>query len=81
MKADLPATASHIETAFFVIQGRDDPITPTKDALAYFEHVHAPHKQLVLIPHAGHFAFMTSSDAFLNALVDVVRPVAITRGA
>jgi len=81
MKADLPATASRIDTAFFVIQGRDDLITPTKDAVAYFEHVKAPYTQLVLIPSSGHFAFMTAPDAFLNALVDVVRPVAIARGA
>jgi len=81
IKANLPATATRIDTAFFLIQGRDDLITPTMDALAYFKHVQAPHTQLVLIPHAGHFAFMTSPDAFLNALVDVVRPVAITRGA
>jgi pimeloyl-ACP methyl ester carboxylesterase len=79
--ADLPTTASRINTAFFVIQGRDDVITPTRAAVAYFNLVKAPKKQLVLIPNAGHFAFMTASDAFLAALVDDVRPAAIARGA
>lgn len=78
---DLMATASRIGTAFFVIQGRDDVITPTKDAVDYFKLVTAPYKKLVLIPNAGHFAFMTEPTAFLDALVEKVRPVAIERGA
>jgi pimeloyl-ACP methyl ester carboxylesterase len=81
IKTDLPATASRIGTAFFVIQGRDDLLTPTADAVAYFNGVTAPFKKLVLIPGAGHFAFMTAPDAFLRALVDLVRPVAVARGA
>jgi len=81
IKTDLPATASRIGTAFFVIQGRDDLITPTADAVAYFNRVRAPYKKLILIPDAGHFAFMTAPDAFLGALVDKVRPIALARGA
>jgi pimeloyl-ACP methyl ester carboxylesterase len=81
MAADLPATASRIGTAFFIIQGRDDLITPTADAVAYFNGVTAPYKKLVLIPDAGHFAFMTAPKAFLAALVADVRPVALSRGA
>jgi pimeloyl-ACP methyl ester carboxylesterase len=81
IKIDLPATASQIGTAFFVIQGRDDLITPTADAAEYFNRVTAPYKKLVLIPGAGHFAFMTAPVAFLGALVERVRPVAIARGA
>jgi pimeloyl-ACP methyl ester carboxylesterase len=81
IKVDLPATASRIGTAFFVLQGQGDLITPTADAVAYFDVVKAPYKKLVLIPDAGHFAFMTAPDAFLGALVDKVRPVAVARGA
>ena len=81
IKTDLPATASRIATAFFVIQGQGDLITPTTDAVAYFNRVTAPYKKLVLIPDAGHFAFMTAPDAFLAALVDQVRPIAMERGA
>jgi proline iminopeptidase len=81
IKTDLPATASRIETAFFVIQGQGDLITPTVDAVAYFDQVKAPKKELIIIPDAGHFAFMTSPQAFLAALTNTVRPVAIARGA
>lgn len=81
MAIDLPTTAHKIDTAFFVIQGQDDVVTPTKAAIDYFEGVTAPLKGLTLIPDAGHFAFMTASKAFLAALTDKVRPVAIKRGA
>lgn len=80
MKLDLPKTAATIDTAFFIIQGRDDIMTPTSAAVDYFNLVKAPKKELVLIPDAGHFAFMTAPDAFLAALVEKVRPVAIAYG-
>jgi len=78
---DLPKTACHIQTAYFIIQGQDDVITPTQAAVDYFECIKAPKKELILIPDAGHFAFMTASDKFLDALTTKVRPVAIARGA
>jgi pimeloyl-ACP methyl ester carboxylesterase len=80
MRLDLPKTASSIDTAFFIIQGQDDIMTPTSAAVDYFNRVTAPKKELVLIPAAGHFAFMTAPDAFLAALVNKVRPVAIADG-
>jgi hypothetical protein len=43
--------------------------------------VKAPKKELILIANAGHFAFMTASDKFLEALISKVRPIAIRRGA
>jgi pimeloyl-ACP methyl ester carboxylesterase len=78
---DLPRTACDIHTAYFIIQGRDDIVTPTQAAVAYFHCVKAPKKELILIPNAGHFAFMTASDKFMEALTSKVRPVAIARGA
>jgi pimeloyl-ACP methyl ester carboxylesterase len=78
---NLPATAPRIDTAYFLIQGRDDVISPAQAAVSYFHQVKAPQKTLVLIPDAGHFAFMTSPDAFLAALTAKVRPVAMARGA
>lgn len=78
---DLPKTACDIQTAYFVIQGQDDVITPTEAAIDYFKCIEAPHKELVLIPNAGHFAFMTASDKFLESLTFKVRPVAVALGA
>jgi pimeloyl-ACP methyl ester carboxylesterase len=81
MATDLPMTASEIRTAFFVIQGRDDVTTPTEATIEYFERVKAPKKELILLAGAGHFAFMTDPVAFLAALTNKVRPVAVMRGA
>ena len=81
IKTDLPATASKILTAFFVIQGRDDITAPTEAAVAYFQAVSAPVKRLILIDGAGHFAFLTHTKQFLAALTSAVRPVAISQGA
>lgn len=77
--SDLPRTATDIKTAFFLIQGGNDTITPTPAAVDYFKQVKAPMKKLVLID-GGHFAFMTHGKQFLEALVQKVRPVAVSRG-
>lgn len=77
---DLPKTAADLGTAVFIIQGRDDVITPTSAAVQYFNVIKAPMKKLILID-GGHFAFMTDEKAFLKALVQNVRPVAIRHGA
>jgi len=78
---DLPNTACDIHIAFFVIDGQEDHVTPSSAAVDYFSCVKAPKKELVLIPNAGHFAWMTASEKFLEALVSRVRPVVIARGA
>jgi pimeloyl-ACP methyl ester carboxylesterase len=70
-----------MHTAFFVIDGQNDHVAPTSAAVDYFNCVKAPKKELVLIPNAGHFAWMTVPDQFLEALVSKVRPVAIARDA
>jgi len=78
---NLPKTACEIQTAYFVIQGRDDIVTPTQAVIDYFKCVKAPKKELILIPNAGHFAFMTAAGEFLELLKSKVRPVALARGA
>ena len=65
---------------FFVIQGKEDMVTPTSVAVKYFNVVKAPKKKLILIEHAGHFALVTHSAEFLSALVKYVRPLAIESG-
>jgi pimeloyl-ACP methyl ester carboxylesterase len=81
MSTDLPKTANRLNTAFFIIQGRDDVITPTQAAVDYFDQVRASRKELIIISDAGHFAYLTAPDAFLAALIGKVRPAAIERGA
>jgi proline iminopeptidase len=81
VQADLPKTADTLGTDYFLIQGQNDVMAATPQAVHYFKVVKAPYKSLTVIPRAGHFALMTSPDAFLDALVEKVRPAAISRGA
>jgi pimeloyl-ACP methyl ester carboxylesterase len=65
---DLFATARRLEVPFLIIQGRDDLITPTDVAKAYFDQVEAPAKEFDVIDGAGHFAHLTRTPQFLSAL-------------
>ena len=77
LKTELPMTANTIKVPFIVIQGKEDMVTPTSVAVEYFQVVKAPKKKLILIEHAGHFAFVTHREEFLAALVKYVRPLAV----
>jgi pimeloyl-ACP methyl ester carboxylesterase len=57
----------------FVIQGKDDHISPTEVARDYIAKVHAPAKGFVEID-GGHFACLTNPDAFKAALHRYVSP-------
>ena len=65
---DLRATVHAVEIPFCVIQGSDDAFTPNDPARAFFEHVKAPSKNFQVIEGAGHFAPMTHTKEFLQAL-------------
>jgi len=77
LTTELPTTANMFKVPFFVIQGKEDMVTPTSVAMKYFNAVKAPKKKLILIEHAGHFALVTHPEEFLAALVKNVRPLAM----
>jgi pimeloyl-ACP methyl ester carboxylesterase len=77
LATELPTTANTLKVPFFVIQGREDMATPTSVAVQYFSVLKAPRKELIIIEHAGHFAFVTHREEFLAALVKHVRPLAV----
>jgi pimeloyl-ACP methyl ester carboxylesterase len=77
LATELPTTAHTLKVPFFVIQGKEDMVTPTSVAVEYFNVVRAPKKKLILIDHAGHFALVTHREEFLAALVKDVRPIAV----
>jgi pimeloyl-ACP methyl ester carboxylesterase len=79
LATELPTTANTLKVPFFVIQGKEDMVTPTSVAVKYFQAVSAPKKKLIIIDHAGHFALVTHREEFLAALVKYVRPLA-TKG-
>jgi pimeloyl-ACP methyl ester carboxylesterase len=77
LATELPTTANTLKVPFFVIQGKEDMVTPTSGAVKYFNVVKAPKKKLIIIDHAGHFAFVTHREEFLAVLVKYVRPLAV----
>lgn len=77
LSTELPTTANILRVPFFVIQGKEDMVTPTSVAVKYFNVVKAPKKKLIIIDHAGHFVFVTHREEFLAVLVKDVRPLAV----
>jgi pimeloyl-ACP methyl ester carboxylesterase len=60
---------------FFVIQGRDDHVTPSDAAANFVAEVTAPDKKYIPIE-GGHFACFTNPTAFVAALRQYVHPIA-----
>jgi pimeloyl-ACP methyl ester carboxylesterase len=77
LATELPTTARTVNVPFFVIQGKEDMVTPTSVAVKYFNVVKAPKKKLIIIEQAGHFALVTHREEFLAALVKHVRPLVV----
>jgi pimeloyl-ACP methyl ester carboxylesterase len=69
--------ATELRVPFFIINGALDHITPSDLAKSYFDAVHAPVKQFVVLNGVGHSAVLTEPGVFLNELVIRVRPIAI----
>jgi pimeloyl-ACP methyl ester carboxylesterase len=77
LATEFPTTANTLKVPFFVIQGKEDMVTPTSVAVQYYKVVKAPKKKLILINQAGHFALVTHREEFLAALVKNVHSLAI----
>lgn len=76
LNTKLTALGPDFDLPVFVIQGADDMVTPAGLTQEFFESIHAPRKEMVTIPNAGHFAVWSHADLFLNELVKHVRPLA-----
>ena len=71
---DARALGLDVPVPFFVIQGREDHITPFEVAQAYFAEVRAPKKAFLPIA-GGHYACFTNPIEFVDALRRHVRPL------
>jgi pimeloyl-ACP methyl ester carboxylesterase len=71
---DMRKEAPGLPVPYVLIQGREDHVTPTVPAKAYFDQLRAPAKVFVQIG-GGHFACFTSTDEFLAALRAQVLPL------
>jgi pimeloyl-ACP methyl ester carboxylesterase len=66
--ADLRRLGLEFEVPVFVIEGTEDDYTPAALSRAYIDALTAPQKEFVAIDGAGHFAIVTRSNEFLNAM-------------
>ena len=66
-----------LSVPFVVIQGAEDIQTPTTLAAEYLEAIAAPAKRFVSLPGGGHMASVAMPEAFLQALLTEVRPLAL----
>jgi pimeloyl-ACP methyl ester carboxylesterase len=78
LRDDLRALGLKFELPVVFIQGAEDRLTVTALAKQYFDSISAPSKQFVVLPKVGHLAIFTDPDAFLNALTQYARPLALT---
>lgn len=62
---------------FFIFQGDNDIITPTKNAERFLLEIEAPLKEFIYINNAGHLACFARPEQFLQELIKRVRPIAI----
>jgi len=77
MAYDIRRLGTRFEIPMIYIQGADDIQTPTSLVREYFETIEAPRKELILIEGGAHMASITHIDAFCEALVETVRPLAV----
>jgi proline iminopeptidase len=75
-RIDLNTLGYDVPMPFFIIDGREDRITPPDLVAEYFQKIRAPQKEMMLID-GGHFAMMSNADAFLKILLERVRPAAL----
>jgi pimeloyl-ACP methyl ester carboxylesterase len=76
MRYDAWQEGTRFEIPFFIFQGENDVLTTPELAMAYYNDVIAPLKQMTLIADAGHFAAFLQPKQFLDQLLSVVRPLA-----
>jgi pimeloyl-ACP methyl ester carboxylesterase len=76
MAYDIRRLGTRFEIPMIYIQGADDIQTPTSLVEIYFAEIEAPRKQLTLIEGGAHMAMITHLDAFIEALLEQVRPLA-----
>ena len=71
---DARKAAPDLAVPCILIQGREDHVTPTAPAEAYFDQVRSKGKVFVTID-GGHFACLTNTTGFLDALRKTVVPL------
>ena len=64
----LSTNSLNFKIPYLVVQGKDDLFTPTEPVRNYFDKIVAPRKNLIIIENAGHFAFVTNKERFIEEI-------------
>lgn len=75
-RLDLAKAAPVLEVPVFFFLGRKDRWVPPETALAYFDALTAPRKQVVWFAESGHEPFVDEPARFHAAMIEHVRPIA-----
>jgi proline iminopeptidase len=73
---DLTTSIREIDVPLFVLQGRYDLQTDFETAVAYYEQIRAPQKELIVFEESAHLVPYEEPEKFMRVLVDRVRPLA-----
>lgn len=68
VKENLSQEFLTFKVPYLIVQGKDDLFTPAEPVENYFKKISAPHKKLVIIENAGHFALTTHIQDFVPAI-------------
>jgi pimeloyl-ACP methyl ester carboxylesterase len=78
-KLNLLQLAPVLKVPVFFLLGRNDHVVPADASVAYFDRLSAPSKQLLWFEHSGHEPFADEPEQFNAAMIELVRPVAVSR--
>ena len=80
-RINLIEQAPVLRVPVFFFLGRKDHWVPAETSVAYFDALVAPSKQLLWFEESAHAPFVDEPDKFNAAMIDLVRPVAVSRAA
>jgi len=71
-ETDFREQAPHLEVPMYFFIGRHDINAPVSLTEEYFELLEAPHKEIVWFESSGHTPWVSESDEFVKAMVEIV---------
>ncbi len=71
-EVDFRQQATQLEVPVYFFIGRHDINAPVVLTEQYYELLNAPHKQIVWFEHSGHTPWVSESDRFVQAMVEIV---------
>ncbi len=76
-QVDLPALGTSFAVPIYIVQGQEDLKAVPELAKSYFESIHAPQKQFIIVPGTGHPMSVERFAIISKLLLDDIRPEAV----